>query len=81
MGASRERHLTLLAASRACSMSSLIFLMFPVMLLIWENWEVKFSTSESLLLRVGMLFNKLVTANRSGRNNLVIKQFIKRRRC
>lgn len=53
--------------------------MFPVMLLIWENWEVKFSTSEILMLRVGMLFNKLLTANRSGRN--VIKQFIKRRRC
>lgn len=42
--------------------------MFPVMLLIWENCEVKFSTSEILSFRVGMLFNKLLTANRSGRS-------------
>lgn len=51
--------------------------MFPVMLLIWENCEVKFSTSEIFPFRVGMLFNKFLTANRSGRNEFGIKRFIR----
>lgn len=58
----RERRRTLLAASRACSMSSLIFLMFSVMLLRGENCDVRFSTSEILSLRDGMVFNKFFTA-------------------
>lgn len=53
---------TLLAASRACSISSLIFLMFSVMLLRGENCDVRFSTSEILLLRDGMVFSKSFTA-------------------
>lgn len=64
----RERRPTLLAASRACSISSFIFLMFPVMLLIWENSEVRFSTAEILFSRVGRLWSKFLTANR--RNQL-----------
>lgn len=78
MGTLLERDLTLLAASRACSMSSFIFLMFSVMLFIWENCDVKFSTSEILSFRVGMFFNKFLTVNRSGRNNLVIKSLYRR---
>lgn len=67
-----ERRRTLLAASRASSMSSLIFLMFSVMLLRGVNCVVRFSTSEILSLRDGMVFNKFFTArmrrNRNGKN-------------
>lgn len=59
-----EWDLTLLAASRACSISSLIFLMFSVMLLMGENCEVRFSTSEILSFRDGMVFNKFFTASK-----------------
>lgn len=61
-GGLTERRRTLLAASRACSMSSLIFLMFSVMLLSGENCDVRFSTSDILSFRDGMVFNKFFTA-------------------
>jgi len=62
--ASTEWDLTLFAASRACSMSSFIFLMFSEMLLRVENCEVRFSTSESLSSRDGMVFIKFLTGSR-----------------
>lgn len=56
--------LTLLAASRACSISSLMFLMSSVMLAMGEFCEVKFSTSEILSFSCGMVLSNFSTANK-----------------
>lgn len=58
-----ELVLTLLAASLACSIRSLIFSMLLDMFLIGEDCEVRFSTSEILSIKDGMVVNMSFTGN------------------